>query len=48
MPSRCNFNDIDVIIDIETIGTISFGNFAATQTIMNKDNFNIIQNNAKQ
>ena len=33
----CNFNDIDVITDIGTIGNISFGNFAITQIIMNKD-----------
>ena len=25
--SRCNFNNIDVITDFGTIGTISFGNF---------------------
>ena len=34
---RCNFNDIDVITDIGTIGTICFGNFATTQIIMNKE-----------
>ena len=29
--SPCNFNSIDVITDIGTTGTISFGNFATTQ-----------------
>ena len=36
---QCDFNNIDVIIDIGTIGTISFGNFAATQINRSKDNF---------
>ena len=46
--SRCNFNDIDVITDIGTIGTISFGNFATTQINMNKDNFYLLQNNTNK
>ena len=37
--SQCNFNDINVITDIGTIGNISFGNFATIQIVMNKDNF---------
>ena len=48
MLSRCNFNDIDVITDIGTIGTISFGNFATTQIIMNKDHFYVLQNNTNK
>ena len=40
--SRCNFNDIDVVTDIETT---SFGNFAATQINMSEDNFYLLQNN---
>ena len=31
MLSCCNFNDIDVITDFATIGTISFGNIATMQ-----------------
>ena len=45
---RCDFNNIDVIIDIGTIGTISFGNFAATQINRSKDNFYLVQNNTSQ
>ena len=48
MLSRCNFNDIDVITDIGTIGTISFGNFATTQIIWNKDHFYVLQNNTNK
>ena len=44
---RCNFNNIDVISDIETIGTVSFGNFTTTQIIMNKDDC-YLQNNTNQ
>ena len=46
--SRHNFNDIDVITDIGTVGTISFGNFAPTQIIMNRDNFHLPQNNTNK
>ena len=46
--SRCNFNDIDVIMDIGTIGTISFGNFATIQINMKKDNFYILQSNTNK
>ena len=42
---RCHFNDIDVIIDI---GTVSFGNFATTQKIMNEDNFFLLRNNTNK
>ena len=35
--NRCNFNNNDLITDIGTIGTISFGNFATMQINMNKD-----------
>ena len=45
---QCNFNDIDVITDIGTIGTISFGHFATTQIIMNKDNCYLFQNNTNK
>ena len=41
-------NDIDVITDIGTIGIMSFGNFATTQVIMNKDNFYFLQNNTNK
>ena len=46
MLSRCNFNDIDLITDNETIETTSFGDFVATQIIMNKDKFYLLQNNS--
>ena len=36
---QCNFKDIDAITDIGTIRTISFGNFAIMQIIMNKSVF---------
>ena len=48
LPSRCNFNDIDVITDIGTIGIISFGNFATTQINRNNDNFYYLQNNTNK
>ena len=48
MLSRCNFNDIDVITDTGTTGTISFGNFATTQMITDKDNFYLLQNNTRK
>ena len=46
--SQCNFNDIDVITDIGTIGTIFFGNFATTQINLNKYNFYLLQNNTNK
>ena len=46
--ARFNFNDIDVITDIGTIGTVSFGNFATTQIIMNKDNSYLLQINTNK
>ena len=45
MLSRCKFNNIDVITDIETIGTNSLGIFATTQQNKSKDNFYLLQNN---
>ena len=45
MLSPCNFNDIDVITDFGTIGTISFGNIAAIQINRNNDKFYFLQNN---
>ena len=46
--TQSNFNDIDIITDIGTTGTTSFGNFATTQIIMNKDNFYLLQNNTNK
>ena len=40
--SRCNFDDINVITDIGSIGITFFGNFVATQMIINKDNFYLL------
>ena len=48
MPSGCNFNDIDVITDFGTIGTISFGNIAAMQINRNNDQFYFLQNNTNR
>ena len=48
MLTQANFNDIDIITDIGTTGTTSFGNFATTQIIMNKDNFYLLQNNTNK
>ena len=48
MLSRCNINNIDVITDIGTIATNSFGNFATTQMNRNNDNFYILQNNTNK
>ena len=48
MLSPCNFNDIDVITDIGATGTISFGNFAIAQIIMNEDGFYNLQNNTNK
>ena len=46
MLSHCNFNDIDVIIDFGTIGTMSFGNIARMQINRNNDKFYFLQNNS--
>ena len=43
--SQCNFNGIDLITDI---GFIFFGNFTTTQIIMNKDSYNLLQNNTNK
>ena len=48
MLSRCNFNDIDAITDIGTIGTASFGNFAITQINRNNDDLYFLQNNTNK
>ena len=48
MLSRCNFNDIDAITDIGTIGTVSFGNFAITQINRNNDDLYFLQNNTNK
>ena len=48
MLSRCNFNDIDVITDFETIGTISFGNIATMQINRNKYEFYFLRNNTNR
>ena len=45
MLSCCNFNDIDVITDFGTIGTISFGNIATMQINSNNNKFYFLQNN---
>ena len=44
MLSRCNFNNIDVITDFGTIGTIYFGNIATMQINRNNDKFYFLQN----
>ena len=46
--SRCDFNNIDVITDIGTIGTNSLGIFATTQLNRSKDNFYLLQNNTNK
>ena len=48
MLSGCNFNDIDVITDIWTIGAISFGNFATMQMNRNNDKIYILQSNTNK
>ena len=48
MLDGCNFNNIDVITDIGTIGTTSFGNFATTQININEDNFYLLQKNTNK
>ena len=39
MLSHCSFNDIDVITDFGTTGTISFENIATIQINRNNDKF---------
>ena len=48
MLSCCNFNNIDVITDFGTIGTISFGNIATMQINRNNDKFYFLQNNTNR
>ena len=48
MLSRCNFNDIDVITDFGTIGTISFGNIATMQINRNNDKVYFLQNDTNR
>ena len=48
MLSRCNFNDIDVIADFGTIGTISCGNIATMQINRNNDKLFFLQNNTNR
>ena len=48
MLSRCDFNDIDVITEFGTIGTISFGNIATIQINRNNDKFYFLQNNTNR
>ena len=48
MLSHCNFNDIDVITDFGTIGTMSFGNIARMQINRNNDKFYFPQNNTNR
>ena len=45
MLSHCSFNDIDVITDFGTVGTISFWNIATMQINRNNDKFYFLQNN---
>ena len=45
MLSHWNFNDIDVITDFGTNGTISCGNIATMQINKNNDKFYFLQNN---
>ena len=45
MLSGCKFNDIDVITDFGTTGTIPFGNTATMQINRNNDKFYFLQNN---
>ena len=48
MLSRCNFNDIEVITDFGTIGTMSFGNIATIQINRNNVKFYFLQNNTNR
>ena len=45
MLSCFNFNDIEVITDFGTIGTVSFGNITTIQINRNNDNIYFLQNN---
>ena len=48
MLSCCNFNDIDVITDFGTNGTISIGNIATMQINRNNDKFYFLQINTNR
>ena len=48
MLSCCNFNDIDVITDFRTIGTIFFVNIATMQINRNNTKFYFHQNNTNR
>ena len=48
MLSQCIFNDIDVITDFGTIGTMFFGNIARMQINRNNDKFYFLQNNTNR
>ena len=48
MLSCCNFNDINVITDFGTIGTISFGSIVTMQINRNNDKFYFVQNNTNR
>ena len=48
MLSRCNFNNIDVITDFGTIGTIFSGNIVTMQINRNNNKFNFLQNNTNR
>ena len=48
MLGRYNFNDINVIIDFGTIGTISCRNIAIMQINRNNDKFYFLQNNTNR
>ena len=48
MLSCCNFNDIDVITDFGTTGTMSFGYIARMQINKNNDKFYFLQSNTNR
>ena len=48
MLSHCSFNDIDVVTDFGTTGTISFGNIATMKINSNNDKFYFLQNNTNR
>ena len=48
MLSCCNFNNIDVITDFGTIGTIFFGNITTMQINRNNGKFYFLQNNTNR
>ena len=48
MLSHCNFNNIDVIADFGTTGTMSFGNIATMQINRNNDKFYFLQSNTNR